>query len=241
MTLLKPEKDKGILNFFNLLILTVLIIIVAVYIYSYNKVNIQVKELTSKYESTMADYIKTLELTETLEASLTSLVNVNNKIKEVFDFSSILHEYTSSESTLLHASLRDGFTIYVDSTNYFDYNSFQIRDDMKPVLDTMYRIIMTIMKSNKKDYIDFIGIAGHTDASGDALYNYFLSLKRSYSAFEYIFRTYPEIMEFGEKIMPMGVSKYRPLSEEMQDEKYNRRVEMKIIFNFQKILEDFYQ
>ncbi|HQP57891.1 MAG TPA: hypothetical protein PLI28_02845, partial [Petrotogaceae bacterium] len=69
MTLLKPEKDKGILNFFNLFILTVLIIIVAVYIYSYNKVNVQVKELTSKYESTMADYIKTLELTETLEAS----------------------------------------------------------------------------------------------------------------------------------------------------------------------------
>ncbi len=83
----------------------------------------------------------------------------------------------TSPRDLLLDKLTIGNSFKIDNI-YYDFDKYTIRNDAKPELDKLVRI----MKENPIN----VELSSHTDSRGSAAYNYKLSEKRAKSAVEYI-------------------------------------------------------
>lgn len=109
----------------------------------------------------------------------------------------------------------------------FDYNSFVLPFESKPRLDTL----AIYLQHNKKVLID---LYGHTDAKGSASYNKMLSEKRAEAAKNYLIKK--GVASKRIRIYSLGAE--RPLeantlndgADNPQGRKFNRRVEIRIIY-----------
>ena len=109
---------------------------------------------------------------------------------------------------------------------YYDYDKWAIRDDAKPSLDSLTRI----MKLNPNIYIQ---LGAHTDCQGTVEYNQELSQKRAFSAKDYLVGKGIALS----RVQSVGYGKSQPIDKcvcesctEAQHQT-NRRTSFKIVKN----------
>lgn len=70
----------------------------------------------------------------------------------------------------------------------FDYNKSDLKDEFKKILDDFFpRYFKILLKDKYKNKILEVRIEGHTDSSGDYIYNLMLSNNRAAKVLEYFF------------------------------------------------------
>ncbi len=104
-------------------------------------------------------------------------------------------------------------------TIHFDFNKYNIRDDMKPLLDEA----VTIINENECCYL----IEGHTDSIGSIKYNQKLSERRAQSVYDYLLKNGAASAC---KLNTIGYGKLRPVADNATAEgrALNRRVEIRV-------------
>ena len=109
---------------------------------------------------------------------------------------------------------------------YYDYDKWAIRDDAKPSLDSLGKI-MTI---NPDIYIQ---LGAHTDCRGPGEYNQELSQKRAFSAKDYLISKGVALS----RVQSIGFGESQPIDncncDDCTDEQHqlNRRTSFKIVKN----------
>ncbi|MBR4711045.1 MAG: OmpA family protein [Clostridia bacterium] len=90
----------------------------------------------------------------------------------------------------LSATIDAGGNITLESSVFFEVNSYEIRADGKAMLNQFLPVYLEVLM--RPEYRDFLGeiiIEGHTDSSGDYLKNLRLSQNRALAVAEYCLNT----------------------------------------------------
>lgn len=166
-----------------------------------------------------------------LRAQLTNLavlrVSVLNKLKAAI------------EAQLGHAgggevaTIGDNGDIAVNESLVFEYNSYAIKKDAKPVLDSLARALGNLLADDEvRASVDTILIQGHTDERGSATFNWDLSAKRATAVLDYLFQTNKALADsYGNYFAASAYSKFRPVNAEKSEAAYkqNRRIEISVV------------
>lgn len=146
------------------------------------------------------------------------------------------------------ATIGDNGDIAVNESLVFEYNSFAIKSEAKPVLDSLARALGNLLADPEvRNNIDTIVIQGHTDERGLASFNWELSAKRATEVLQYLFQSNPVLAEsFGNSFAASAYSKFRPVSNEKTEAGYrqNRRIEISVIpkdANVRKVIDEYMQ
>ncbi|WP_320046550.1 OmpA family protein [uncultured Ilyobacter sp.] len=111
---------------------------------------------------------------------LDAKTNVANLEKDINAIDSFINPETVFEKNgVIVKRERDQLTLIMPTDVVFDFNKAEIKDDFKPLLDSLYEAL-TIYKGVT------VKIDGHTDNIGSHDYNLKLSQKRAESAKEYL-------------------------------------------------------
>ncbi|WP_022947443.1 OmpA family protein [Methylohalobius crimeensis] len=100
----------------------------------------------------------------------------------------------------------------------FDFNSAKLREEAKPFLDEIGRML-TMDQFQRERLI----IEGHTDASGSDSYNEWLSQQRAKAVKEYL---YSRFSVEPERLQIVGRGEHTPLPDKDPFDPLNRRVEL---------------
>jgi len=140
----------------------------------------------------------------------------------------------------------DNGNIVINERLLFEYNSYTIKKDAKPLLAVLARALGNVLADpNVRENIDAVVIQGHTDERGSASFNRELSARRANAVLDYLFdanRTLEE--QYGSYFAASAYSKFRPLSLEKTDAAYeqNRRIEMSVVVkdaNVRKVIDEY--
>jgi chemotaxis protein MotB len=166
-----------------------------------------------------------------LRAQMTNLavlrVSVLNKLKAAI------------EAQLGHAgggevaTIGDNGDIAVNESLVFEYNSYAIKKEAKPVLDSLARALGNLLGDEEvRNNVDTILIQGHTDDRGSATFNWDLSAKRATAVLDYLFQTNKALADsYGNYFAASAYSKFRPVNPEKSETAYkqNRRIEISVV------------
>lgn len=140
----------------------------------------------------------------------------------------------------------DNGNIVINESLVFEFNSYALKKEAKPLLDTLARALGNLLAdANVRENIDAIVIQGHTDERGSAALNWDLSAKRANAVLDYLFetnRTLPE--SYGSYFAASAFSKFRPLNPARNEAAYqqNRRIEISVVpkdENVRKVIDDY--
>lgn len=127
----------------------------------------------------------------------------------------------------------DNGNIIINEKLLFEYNSYSIKKDAKPLLDVLAKALGNVLADpNVRENIDAVVIQGHTDERGSASVNRELSARRANAVLGYLFETNKVLEEqYGSYFAASAYSKFRPLSPEKTEAAYeqNRRIEMSVV------------
>ncbi len=131
------------------------------------------------------------------------------------------------------ATIRDNGDIAVNESLVFEYNSYAIKRQARPVLDALARALYNLLSDGDvRGYIDTIVIQGHADARGSASFNWDLSAKRATAVLDYLFQSNKSLAEsYGGYFAAAAYSKFRPVDTATTEDAYqqNRRIEISVI------------
>ena len=140
----------------------------------------------------------------------------------------------------------DNGNIVINERLLFEYNSYTIKKDAKPLLAVLARALGNVLAdSNVRENIDAVVIQGHTDERGSASFNRELSARRANAVLDYLFDANKTLEEqYGSYFAASAYSKFRPLSLEKTDAAYeqNRRIEMSVVVkdaNVRKVIDEY--
>ena len=138
--------------------------------------------------------------------------------------------------------------IAVNESLVFEYNSYAIKKQAKPFLDSLARALGNLLADAEvRENIDTIIIQGHTDERGSASFNWDLSAKRATAVLDYLFQSNKTLPDsYGSYFAASAYSKFRPINPEKAEAAYqqNRRIEISVILkdaNVRKVIEDYMQ
>ena len=138
--------------------------------------------------------------------------------------------------------------ITVNESLVFEYNSFAIKKQAKPFLDSLARALGNLLADAEvRETIDTILIQGHTDERGSASFNWELSAKRATAVLDYLFQTNKTLADtYGSYFAASAYSKFRPINPGKVEAAYqqNRRIEISVVpkdANVRKVIEDYVQ
>ena len=157
-------------------------------------------------------------------------VEVLNKLKKAIEAE--LRPAQSADAGEL-VLIGDNGNIVINESLVFEFNSYAIKKEAKPLLDTLARALGNLLAdANVRENIDAIVIQGHTDERGSASLNWDLSAKRANAVLDYLFetnRTLPE--SYGNYFAASAFSKFRPLNPAKNEAAYqqNRRIEIAVV------------
>jgi chemotaxis protein MotB len=136
-------------------------------------------------------------------------------------------EQAFAEEKLLNVDQKTGLVTFGDNI-LFDRNSAQIKPEGKKLLETFIPKYVEILLSEEfKDEVDQIVIEGHTDNTGEYLYNLKLSQTRASAVVEMIYGTdFPNFL-YKEELKKVITANGRANSEPLQDAAKSRRVVFK--------------
>ena len=146
------------------------------------------------------------------------------------------------------ATIGDNGDIAVNESLVFEYNSYAIKKQAKPVLDSLARALGNLLADEEvRANIDTVVIQGHADERGSASFNWELSAKRATAVLEYLFQSNKTLADtYGSYFSASAYSKFRPVNPEKSEAAYqqNRRIEISVVpkdANVRKVIEDYMQ
>ena len=138
--------------------------------------------------------------------------------------------------------------ITVNESLVFEYNSYGIKKQAKPFLDSLAKALGNLLADAAvRETIDTIVIQGHTDERGSASFNWDLSAKRATAVLDYLFETNKTLADtYGSYFAASAYSKFRPINPAKVETAYqqNRRIEISVIpkdANVRKVIEEYMQ
>ena len=138
------------------------------------------------------------------------------------------------------AELRDPNSILSKRSVYFDFDSFVVREEFKPLVEAHAKYLQR--NRNAK-----MTVQGHTDERGSSAYNLDLSAKRANAVLNYMFEANPRLeQKYGSFFAASAYSKFRPLNPASTEEAYeqNRRIELSLVLkdaNVRRVIDEYTQ
>jgi len=136
--------------------------------------------------------------------------------------------------------------IVINESLVFEYNSYNVKTDAKPLLDTLAKALGNVLSdADVRANIDTIVIQGHTDERGSAPFNWDLSAKRATAVLDYLFDANATLADsYGSYFSAGAYSKFRPINPAKTEAAYqeNRRIEIAVIpkdDNVRKVIDDY--
>jgi chemotaxis protein MotB len=143
-------------------------------------------------------------------------------------------------------TIGDNGNVVINESLVFEYDSYAIKKDAKPLLDTLARALGSVLAdANVRANIDTIVIQGHTDERGSASFNSDLSAKRATAVLDYLFEANKILSEsYGSYFAASAYSKFRPINPAKTESAYqqNRRIEIAVVpkdDNVRKVIDDY--
>jgi chemotaxis protein MotB len=143
-------------------------------------------------------------------------------------------------------TIGDNGNIIINERLVFEYNSYTIKSDAKPLLDTLAKALGNLLAdATVRENIDAVVIQGHTDERGSASFNRDLSAKRANAVLDYLFEANRTLeQEYGSYFASSAYSKFRPLNPAKTEAAYeqNRRIEMSVVLkdaNVRNVIDDY--
>ena len=143
-------------------------------------------------------------------------------------------------------TIGDNGDIAVNESLVFEYNSYGIKKQAKPFLDSLAKALGNLLADAAvRENIDTIVIQGHTDERGSATFNWDLSAKRATAVLDYLFQTNKTLADtYGSYFAASAYSKFRPVNREQSEAAYqqNRRIEISVVpkdANVRRVIEDY--
>jgi chemotaxis protein MotB len=131
------------------------------------------------------------------------------------------------------ATIGDNGDILLGESLLFEYGSYAIKKDARPLLDSLARALGNLLADpSVRANIDTILIQGHADERGSASYNWDLSAKRATAVLDYLFQANKALADdYGSTFAASAYSKYRPVDASKTEDAYqhNRRIEIAVI------------
>jgi chemotaxis protein MotB len=174
----------------------------------------------------------------TLRAQLQSIavlrISVLDKLKTAIE----TQLGRSSPSSGQIATIGNNGDIAVNEGLVFEYNSYAIKKQAKPFLDSLAKALGNLLADPEvRETIDTVVIQGHTDERGSASFNWELSAKRATAVLDYLFQS-------NKTLADSAYSKFRPINPSKAEAAYqqNRRIEISIVprdANVRKVIDDY--
>jgi chemotaxis protein MotB len=183
---------------------------------------------------------------DTLRSRLQSIavlrVGVLNKLKDAIE----AQLGPSNPSGAALVTIGDNGNIVINESLMFEYGSYAIKKDGKPLLDTLARALGNVLADpDVRASIDTIVIQGHTDERGAAALNWDLSARRATAVLDYLFEANGTLASsYGSYFSASAYSKFRPINPAATEAAYqqNRRIELSIVprdDNVRKVIDDY--
>jgi len=152
----------------------------------------------------------------------------------------------SNEAGAPLVTVGDNGNIVINESLMFEYGSYAIKKDAKPLLDSLARALGNVLAdADVRANIDSIVIQGHTDERGSAAFNWDLSAKRATAVLGYLFEANKMLADpYGRYFSAGAYSKFRPIDPGTTEDAYqhNRRIEISVVprdDTVRKIIEDY--
>ena len=98
----------------------------------------------------------------------------------------------TNESGADLVTIGDNGNVVINESLVFEYGSYAIKKEARPVLDTLARALGNVLADpDVRANIDTILIQGHTDERGSASFNWDLSARRATAVLDYLFQANP--------------------------------------------------
>jgi chemotaxis protein MotB len=183
---------------------------------------------------------------DTLKAQLESIavlrVGVLGKLKQAIE--SELGPKNARGTDLV--TIGDNGNIVINESVVFDFGSYAVKKEAKPLLDTLARALGNVLADpNVAANIDTILIQGHTDERGSAQVNWDLSAKRATAVLQHLFEANKTLADsYGNYFSASAYSKFRPINAAKTEDSYqrNRRIEISVIpkdDNVRKVIDNY--
>ncbi len=171
-------------------------------------------------------------------------VDVINKVKQAIE--NQLGRKSGGQQPEI--AIGDNGNIVINESLVFEYNSYEIKPEAKPLLDTLSNAFSAILSDDAvSENVDVILIQGHTDSRGSASFNRDLSAKRANAVLDYMFSAAPVLeSRFGRFFASSAYSKFRPVNEAENEAAYmqNRRIEISVVLkdsNIQRVIDEYFE
>jgi chemotaxis protein MotB len=129
--------------------------------------------------------------------------------------------------------IADNGNILINESLVFESNSFTVKSQAKPLLDTLSNAFAKVLSDpSVRENIDVILVQGHTDERGTVAYNRELSAKRANAVLDHMFAANPALeTSYGSYFASSAYSEFRPLRSEKNEVAYeqNRRIEISVV------------
>lgn len=170
---------------------------------------------------------------DTLRTQLQSIavlrVGVLNKLKQAIE----AQLGADNEAGADLVTIGDNGNIVVNENLVFEFNSYAVKKEAKPLLDTLARALGNVLTdADVRANIDTIVIQGHTDERGSPSFNWDLSAKRATAVLDYLFEANKALADsYGSYFAASAFSKFRPISQGKTETAYqqNRRIEISVV------------
>lgn len=142
--------------------------------------------------------------------------------------------------------LGDNGNIVINEGLVFEYNSFALKPDSTPLLDTLARALESVLDDPEvREYVDAIVVQGHTDDRGTSSFNRELSGKRANAVVDYVFKANPNLeQKYASYFASSAFSEFRPIDPGEDEAAYerNRRIEISVALkdaNVRKLIDQY--
>jgi len=161
-------------------------------------------------QAVIADTSRELETVHSQLQSIAVLrVGVLGKLKQAIEAE--LGARNDAGAALV--SIGNNGNIVIGESLVFEYNSYAIKNEAKPLLDTLARALGRVLADDTvRENVDTILIQGHTDERGSASFNWDLSAKRATAVLDYMFEANKTLADhYGSYFAASAYSKFRPI------------------------------
>jgi chemotaxis protein MotB len=169
-------------------------------------------------------------------------VSVLNKVKQAIE----AELGSRGEGGAALVTVGDNGNIVINESLVFEYGSYAIKPEAKPLLETLARAFGRVLDDpDVRANIDTILIQGHTDERGSASFNWDLSAKRATAVLDYLFESNKALADsYGSYFSASAYSKFRPLDASHTEDAYqrNRRIEISVVpkdDNVRTVIDDY--
>jgi chemotaxis protein MotB len=132
-------------------------------------------------------------------------------------------------------TIADNGNIVIGEKLVFEYDSYAIKSEGKPLLDTLARAFEHVLADPAvRENIDVILVQGHTDDRGSSSYNRDLSAKRANAVLGYMLESNRTLeRRFGALFASSAYSEFRPIVPGSHE--LNRRIEISVVLRDARI------